>query len=423
MTTTALTGPGAGTAARTGQAPPSALDAGGTTDVPTPPPSRTPQLLRRLQALVVLVVLLAGAVCYWVVADLRTDLASAPNLAQQYARLSQVQHNVDAAAEAAARSVLLGESSDGANAKAAVAALATANGLLVEAAKDRPQDAEALRGLGNDLLTYSLSLGAAIGEPLAQAKPLLATANAQRDTVLNGIQSLQTGLTNEASARPWSQTTPWAVVACLAALAAVVWVSWTVARRSHRVLNLGLVGAGVALLLLIGVVTSAQGTAASASGSSRGTQFTKVVNLATAVRQVDAGQRVLSTAVLTQTWTDSASTAWSTAYKEADAAVNDSTLSSVGTAGKALVGQLSKGDWKGATSAITSSGDTALATASARFVASAQQNAGKAVAAAATAPETGRATLVFGVGLAVVLSLAGAGLGAFGIARRLQEYR
>ena len=47
-----------------------------TAEFPPPVPSRTPQLLRRLQVAVALAVLIAGAVSVWVISDLRNDLAA-----------------------------------------------------------------------------------------------------------------------------------------------------------------------------------------------------------------------------------------------------------------------------------------------------------------------------------------------------------
>lgn len=390
-----------------------------------PAPSRTPQLLRRLQAVVVLAVLIAGAVGVWVISDLRDDLASAPNLAQQYARLGQVQHSLTAATRLAAESVIAGEAADGDRATASSDQLGVAAALLVEAARDRPQDAAALGALSTGVLALSRTLAPVPGSTRTEAVTRLADADARLDHLRDEITTLQAQLASEAADRPWSQSTPWAVLACIAAIGVVGWVSWLVARRSHRVLNPGLVGAGLAVMFLLVTTTSAQGTAADASATSLGTQFTHVASAAEAVAQLDTAQRIVTTAVLEQHWDSDTGAAYTKALTAAKAAASDGKLPSLAafdTATEALVEQVSN-DPKAAAKALLATGEASVATLADNFLDKVDATSDKAVAAAATGPDAARSTLVFQLVLVILLAVAGAALGVLGIDRRLREYR
>ena len=395
-------------------------------DIAPPVPSRTPRLLQRLQVVVALAVLIAGAMSTWVIADLRGDLASAPNLAQQYARLGEVQHDLSAAARLAKVSVILGEAADGANAAAAIDQVVAASGLLVESAKERPQDAAALQAIGGDTLRYSLTLASAVGSPRTQALPRLAVAQKQLDALLGQLDDLQAQLAAEADARPWSQGTPAVWLVCLAMAAVVVWASWLVAQRSHRVVNLGLAAAVVALLSMIGITAAAQGAAVSASEASRSTQFARVVNTTAAVRHLDAAQQVLTTAVLTQTWDATAQANTTTEVKSATAAAskeNLTGLSSFTNARDSLDTQMSKGEWKAATSALTDTAKKSLSGAAQAVRDNARSVSDGAVTIASAAPTSARATLVVQLVLVIVVALVGAALGVLGLYQRLTEYR
>ena len=395
-------------------------------DIAPPVPSRTPWLLQRLQVVVALAVLIAGAMSAWVIADLRGDLASAPNLAQQYARLGEVQHDLSAAARLAKVSVILGEAASGANATAAIDQVVAASGLLVESAKDRPQDAEALQAIGGDTLRYSLTLASAVGSPRAQALPRLAVAQKQLDALLGQLDDLQAQLAAEADARPWSQGTPAVWLVCLAMVAVVVWASWVVAQRSHRVVNLGLAAAVVALLALLSITAAAQGAAISASDTSRSTQFSRVVNTSAAVQHLDAAQQVLTTAVLTQTWDAAARANQTREVKSATVAANKENLTGLSTftdARDALDTQMSKGEWKAAATALTDTAKKSLSGAAQTVRDTARDVSDSAVTVASSAPTSARATLVIQLVLVILIALVGAALGVLGLYQRLREYR
>ncbi len=397
-----------------------------TLDFPTPVPSRTPQLLQRLQVVVALALLVAGMMSAWVIADLRADLAAAPNLAQQYARLGQVQHDLSAAARLAETSVILDENAGGENAKASIEQVVAASGLLVQAAKDRPQDAEALQAIGGGVLRYSLTLASALGASPGKAGPVLVNARDQLDALLGEIDQLQDRLATEAQTRPWSQNTAVVTLTALAMLVVLGWVSWVVARRSHRVLNPGVIAAAIALVVLIGITAAAQLTAESASDSSRSTQFSRVVNTTNAGRHLDAAQLILTTAVLTRTWNNATEADYTAAYKAARSAANAEGLSGLGSfngAAQPLADHLSAGEWAQAQEALLATGRDSLSGAATTLRESATSVSDSAVAVAAAAPANARANLIAQLVFVIAIALVGAALGVLGLYQRLREYR
>lgn len=400
--------------------------AGATPGFPVPITSRTPQLLRRLQVAVALAALIAGVAWAWVIIDLRGDLASAPNLAQQYARLGQVQHSLNRAAVLADRSVIAGEAADGPLAAGAAAELATAAGLLVEAGPDRPQDAEALAGLARDVTRYAVELTSAAGTSRAQALPTIARAADLLDGLTADIAGLQATLVAEASARPWSQGSPVPALVTVAMLGVLGWVSWVIARLSRRVINLGVVAAAVALLFGLGLTAAAQATAADASQASRDAQFGHVVNATTAVTQLESAHRVLSSAVLEQKWGSSRKDAYDAAHEAAAEAASREDLTGVQgfhTAAGTVIAPLAEADWKGAAQALLAAADDAPGARVDAFRAKADVVAADAAAEAAREPQAARAGLVSQLVLTIVIALAAAALGVLGIDRRLKEYR
>ncbi len=405
-----------------GDVVPAALES----EFPAPSPSRSPQLLRRLQVLVALAALLAGVAWAWVLIDLRSDLASAPELAQQYARLGQVQHNLNRAAVLADRHAISGEATDGPLAEESTEQLALAAGLLVEAVRDRPQDAAALSALSQDLSRYTAALTYAAGKPRAEAIPLLARADGNLDALSADLAGLQATLSTEASERPWSQGLAIPLLVTLAMIGCLAWAGWVVARLSRRVLNLGLVSAALALVLGLIVTATAQTAAAEASQSSRGTQFGHVANSTNAVTELQGAHRVLTAAVLAQLWSADRDADYRAALEASQEAASREDLAGVnafGTAATAVIDLLAEGSWKAAATALQSDGDDALDALAEGFRTRADAVVADAAAEAATNPETARAGMVSQLVLVIVLALAGAALGVLGLDRRRQEYR
>ncbi len=114
----------------------------------------------------------------------------------------------------------------------------------------------------------------------------------------------------------------------LAAAAFLIWVSWVVAQRSRRVLNLGLVGAIVGVLVISWVTLAAQQGTAVATGQSRGAQFTRVTGLNTATSQVDTARRIQAESLLARSWPDAQAKAVTAAIDAAEKAAGTSAAKS-----------------------------------------------------------------------------------------------
>ncbi len=397
-------------------------------DVVTPAPSSSPQLLRRLQLLAAVGLALVGALAVLLIGELRTDLGFAPALSEQYARLGEVQTRLLNARNAVAEVVLLEQGADSSAAKAADEQLATATEQLVAAAAARPADAATLSSLGAQTIHYGQLLHTAAGAGRAEARRLLSQADQQLDDeLLPGIAVVGQQLTDQAAHSSWAATGHLAVWPILVIVGLLAWVSWTVAQLSHRVLNLGLLGAALAALVVLGTLLSAQNVAGDAATGSRTDQFGQVVAATQASVGIAEARRGQLDAVLAQQWNQAREKAFAqaldTAERAAPAGSAQKTVAAFADAHAALVKQLAAADWDGATRSLTSSGQQHLRPLTAAFQEQAAQAAAEAVSAAAEGPQTADNSLLWHLALAVTASIAGAALAVAGLSQRLREYR
>lgn len=392
-----------------------------------PQPSRTPQVLRRLQAAAAIALLLLGGLGTWVISELRADLASAPGVSAQYARLGEVQNRLLEANALAAVGVIEGNGGMTDRAEAAGASLNQAAGLLVEAATARPQDAEAIAAISGHLVSYGQLLRAADGREAKTAKGLLDRADNQLDKqLLPGLAALQTGLSEEAAARSWTESEFLVPLLAVLTVGFLGWISWVVAHRTRRVLNLGLVGAIVAALAILWLTVAAQQAGAAASTDSRTTEFARVVDFTEAANQLGTAQRIQAHAVLVRSWTQGEAAAVDAAVKAAAGTslpAGDRILADYASARDKLVALMAKADWTGATGLVLAEGENGLAGIAKRFDDAASRARAEAVMAAAGSPDEVRNTLMWQLAAAVLAALAGAALAVAGIEQRLQEYR
>jgi hypothetical protein len=392
-----------------------------------PPPSRTPQLLRQLQALAALVLLVLGAVGTLLITQLRTDLDSAPLVAAQSARLGEVQTRLLGAAILATEGVLKGNGATTSQAADAGNRVGEAAGLLVGAATARPQDAKALTELSSEVSAYGAALRAADGRDTATAQDLLAKAGRQLDEqILPDLAALQKAMATEASA----QSTGLAFVMPVLGLAAagfLIWVSWVVAQRSRRALNLGLIGAIVAVLVTSWVTLAAQQSTAVAAGQSRGAQFTRVTGLNEASSQVDTARRLQAQALLSRSWpaaqAKAVTAAIDAAEKAADTSGARSDLAGYRKAEAGLAALMAKADWAGATTLALTGEKSGVIMTSAFFQKTIAEGRTQATTAADDAAQEVRAGLPWQLAAVVLAALVGAGLAVAGLAQRLVEYR
>jgi hypothetical protein len=392
-----------------------------------PPPSRTPQLLRRLQVIAALVLLVLGGVGTLLITQLRADLDSAPLVAAQSARLGEVQTRLLGAATLAAEGALTVPGVTANQAAEAGTRVGEAAGLLVEAATARPQDAKALAALSVEVNAYGAALRAADGRDTATAQSLLGKASRVLDEhILPDLDAMQKALADEASASSTGLMFIMPVLG-LAGAAFLIWVGWVLAQRSRRVLNLGLIGALVGVLVISWVTLAAQQGTAVAVGQSRGTQFTRVTGLNTASSQVDTARRLQAEALLARSWSDarakSVTTAIDAAEKAADTAAAKSDLSDYRKEAAALAALMAKAEWTDAGKRALTGGNSGVIVTSAAFQQTISAERSQATTAAADAAEEVRSGLPWQLAAVILAALVGAGLAVAGVAQRLVEYR
>ena len=392
-----------------------------------PPPSRTPQLLRRLQAAAALTLLILGGVGGLLIAELRADLDSAPQLAAQYARLGEVNTQLLEAGTLATEGVLQGNGSPTERAVLAAGRVASASSLLVEAATARPQDAGALSGLNRGLTIYASALRAADGRDAKTAQGLLDKAAQQLDKeLLPDLAALQAALSTEANA----STPAWIFVMPVLGLAAagfLLWTSWLVAQKTRRVLNIGLVAAIVAVLVISWITIAAQQATATAAAESRGTQFARVSGLTEASRQLGTARRLQTSALLARSWSSAQAKAVTAAMDAAGRSLDFNTgtthLATYRQAEQQLAALMAKADWQAATTLALGTGKAGVTAQATQFQTSVSETRATVTQEAAAVTGEVRAGLPWQLAGVILAALAGAAMAVAGLAQRLAEYR
>lgn len=412
-----------GTVART----PGPGPATGEPDFTPPPPSRTPQLLRRLQAAAALAVLILGGVGALLISGLRTDQESAPQLNAQYARIGEVQTRLFGAATLATEGVIKGNGATTDSSTQAASQVSDAVALLVEAATSRPQDAPALTPISREVTVFGMLLKAADGRDTKQAQALLAQANRQlNDNVLPDLDQLRDQLAAEAAtpSSSWGWVMPVLGVAVLALLG---WTSWMIARRSRRFLNIGLIAAVVAVIVAGWITIEAQQSTARAAEESRTTQFAAIAGLHEASTQLDVARNLQVASLLAKTWTAADAQAVTTALGAAGKATQPekaaAILATYRGAESDLAALMAKGDWPGATKLALSTDKVAVGPTATRFQQAISDARTVATTAAAEAAAEVRNSLPWQFAAVILAALVGAGMAIAGVAQRLVEYR
>ena len=172
------------------------------------------------------------------------------------------------------------------------------------AAAARPADGPKLQEIAASAATYGQNLSAAVALPRAEATTRLVASEDELANLRTEVLQLQNQITKDATAAVWAQQAWWMIVAGLAALAVLGWISWVVAHRTHRVLNLGVVAAATAVLVITGLAVSAQNSAGEATSLARGSELERMVNLEHGTTQLAVARHVQVTAVLQQSWSD-----------------------------------------------------------------------------------------------------------------------
>lgn len=392
--------------------------------LPPAPASRTPQLLRRYQLLSVIVLLLLGLGAATATMQLRTALSQGPGIVDQYARIGTVHSELLTAGNAAARNLLAPST---ANRKQLTSSLDHAHELLLQAAAERPQDAEQLQVLSAGLIDYDRLLSESAGGSGSSARAALVKADALLDAQLApAIDSLRAQLASEAGQDSWSGWAWLLAIAAVVALAVLIMVSVGTARITHRYLNRGVVGALLAAVVIVILGATAINRAGDALDLDQSSELQTTVSIASGRAALNQVDRLQLRGALDHTWSTktTAAVTQATRVAQATARANKATLApalrAVIKTQEGISTRLTKNDWTGAARTLTSTQsatgladvDTAANTATATTVKAAAQQL------------TDAAWVMLALVIAqVIVTLIAMVLALWGLDRVLREYR
>lgn len=396
------------------------------------PRSGTPRLLRQFQVLLVVLLVGLGAVSAGLLALSRESLTAAAAQAAGYARMTTVGTLLLQADAAAAKGLL----ADGQKATAwrqqSEAAVADAAALVVEEAAAHPAHGEALADLNVQILAHGRVLERALtlSDGDAAASTLVRAGATLREEVLPVVADLQ-ARSRDAAAELLSQQQGWLLpVIGWAVVAVLVAVSWQVAKRSRRVVNLGLAAAIVATgtIAVLGgtTVSTVTGSAITArDGAMAGLQA-----ITTAQNRVADAHGVEVLTVLSRTGVAGRERDWQDRMAEAEAALADGqasglekALADYREAHEALAALVGAGDWDAAGTLVAATDTGSPSAAMTAFEDAAAAELDQATATV-TATVTGHLDgLLTQAVVTAVLALAGTALAVWGLGQRLKEYR
>lgn len=270
--------------------------------------------------------------------------------------------------------------------------------------------------ISQSMLDYAALLRGSTATQLAEADKVL--VNELRPS----LTTLRAALQDEATQRSWSFNSAVTWISAGLSLAALVLASVALARRSHRVFNLGVVIGLIASVAIALMGLAGLSQASAADSSSRKATFKQVVALADgriALADLRHLQSRLATAKAASQPQLDAHQALITRLdhnkklprKQTNVVVDQYKL---GTAA------LTKRDWTRAAHLL---GDAATLTADSDFTEAVTEATQVAIAAATDKTTSTVNTLLVEAIAVIVLSLVGAFAGYLGISRRLEEYR
>lgn len=404
----------------------------GLTPAATTPTTGNARRLRQFQVVVVSLMVLLGAGSFWVLTQSRDNLAQASAHAAEYVRLTTVGTRLLQADAAAGKSFISAGATASRHHQRVTSALTDASTLLVASAAAQPEDAAVLSTVNAEILSYGRDLETARSLKGSDegSRVLLAANTFVRDEILPDLSDLadrNAARVAELLTQQLGWLLPVFAWLCVAALLAI---SWVVARQSHRVVNLGLAAAIVAT----GTIAVLSGTAISAVASSAVTaREGDLAQLQAATRSenlVSDAHGVEVQSVVARTRPARYQEAWKQRVDEADATLRKvnaedllASLNAYTQAHARLAGLIAEERWEDAATLVADDARTSPGGAVVAFDAEAsavQDAAGAAVSQAASSHADGLLAQAVGTAL---LALGAAGLALWGLGQRLKEYR
>ena len=419
MTTTPTANPA--TRARTGlpattSAPPTPRRRAGT--------PRSVRRLRRLQLAAVALVLVFGALVVTALAVSFNGSSRATESLAQYQRLADARVQALEVQQAANTWALTPTDAVRSSVTDQLTDLATtlADASAVDADRDR------IVPLTGALVHYSMTLQDALNARGTASAALLAKADTQlTDELLTPLAAAGVTAGDRVPTDLTSGWLPWVIGGSVVAGGGLVAVSVALARASHRYLNPGVALALLCTLACVGVLAATSNAASSAAtGFAQGSRadLEAVTTVQQQLHQARADE-ILSVGL--QAAGTSYQQRWTTAYTKAKSSITElpksttaaSNLTAYNTAHSQVVAATGKAQWDTASGLVTG--------ASAKTFTSLDQSLNTITANLRSPVTSGLKSVgdgvIAGIAGVLVLTLAGAGLAVWGVARRIEEYR
>lgn len=401
----------------------------------------TPGRMRLVSAALVVVGLLAGllaAQSFWAVDG---ALQRAGENSAQLVRLQDIETRMVRADAGATNAFLVGGLEPVEQRQDYDEAIDAASRQVAFAARAQPADGEALAVLNSEIRDYAATVQLARANN-RQAYPVGAQylRNAGSDLRTEALPLLDSlGEANRARAEAEFAAARggWilAVVVCVLAIGAVAAASVWLARRTHRYVNVPVVGAGVVVLLLLVASAVALGSVAGTVGAVRSGSYAATLALSDArIAAFDAKANESLTlisrgsgAAYEEAWAASSET---TATRLADAVATGGASAELESAWAAYVDRHRQirelddgGEWDEAVAAATARDAESANVTFDAFDAASGERLTEASEATSAALRGAGSLLAVGGWLCVLAGLVAAALGWWGLWQRIEEYR
>lgn len=432
---TALTRPGTGTVAGGSGGAPTGIQPSAQTPPPAPaqatatPRRGTPRSVRRLRRLQVIAVALVVAFGALVVAGLAVQSSAAGHASAslaQYNRLTEARVQALQVQQAANTWALTPTAAVRAEVTSNLTTLATSLADASAVSEDR----DTIAPLTAALVNYSMTLQDALNAKGTDSAALLAKADSALSAdLLKPLGEAAAAAGDRVSSDLTANWLYWVIGGFVLAGGGLIAVQVALARASHRYLNPGVALGLVAALASVTVLAVTAGSATTAATSFSSTTRAELDAAATARTQLNQARADELLMIALQGGGASYRTRWNDAYSDARKAVQTistrakalSELTAYAEAHGEVVEAADHADWAGARSLLL--GDGAAATAfdeAASSLAALASDAGGPAAESVGSVGEGVVVAIAGV---VLLTLAGAALAVWGVARRIEEYR
>ncbi|WP_188037785.1 hypothetical protein, partial [Actinotalea sp. JY-7885] len=409
------------------------------TSVPLPTGRPTPRRMRLVALGLVAVGVLVGLVGAWSFSNADAALERADANAAQLVRLQELQTRLVSADASATNAFLVGGLEPPDRRAVYDDAMTTAAELVAQAARAQPADGTALAALNVAMLDYAADVEqarAANRQGLPVGAQYLRNASATlRADALPVLAALIEANEDRVSSEFGAARAAWipVVLVSLLALGAVVAASVWLARRTHRYLNLRLVGAGVVLLVLLVGSTVTLGSVSTAVDRTRVGDFAAASALSRArLAAYDAKANESLTlisrgsgAAFDEAWEASSAITLDTLRDAHVAGAEDlrSAWDTYATSHYLVRDADAAGEWDLAVEDATSDAEDSVNATFAAFDARTADALAEASQGTSDTLAEARSGLGLAVWLAALAGLAVAGLSWTGFARRIEEYR